>query len=226
MKNFVKNIGAFLSDLGLDPAPAAVRRAVGGVWTWSRTAVNDYKFWESPISRLLTISGLILMSGPVHGLCQLAGRGAQAGPQRTVPTVRSGCVRPRRPSKAQDEGASRTPSTTLKTSSVYRGRSERWRNDLPWYLLIAKRFIVERPLCMTSLPGGWPTGWPPTSRATPLIRRPLLAPWPGWICWKTSTGRFVRSVAAGSKSPTNMGNSRTNLRRLRVQRQSCSRCSH
>jgi len=25
---------------------------------------------------------------------------------------------------------------TLKTSSLYRGRSERWRNDLPWYLLI------------------------------------------------------------------------------------------
>ncbi len=25
---------------------------------------------------------------------------------------------------------------TLKTSSLYRGRSERWRNELPWYLLI------------------------------------------------------------------------------------------
>jgi type VI secretion system protein ImpL len=25
---------------------------------------------------------------------------------------------------------------TLKTSSLYRGRSERWRSDLPWYLLI------------------------------------------------------------------------------------------
>ncbi|MEL6078603.1 hypothetical protein AAGG41_20875, partial [Stenotrophomonas maltophilia] len=25
---------------------------------------------------------------------------------------------------------------TLKTSSLYRGRSERWRSDLPWYLLL------------------------------------------------------------------------------------------
>ena len=25
---------------------------------------------------------------------------------------------------------------TLKTSSLYRGRSEKWRNELPWYLLL------------------------------------------------------------------------------------------
>src|SRR5690606_29669331 len=25
---------------------------------------------------------------------------------------------------------------TLKTSSLYRGRSERWRDELPWYLVI------------------------------------------------------------------------------------------
>ena len=28
---------------------------------------------------------------------------------------------------------------TLKTSSLYRGRSERWRSDLPWYLLIGQQ---------------------------------------------------------------------------------------
>lgn len=37
---------------------------------------------------------------------------------------------------------------TLKTSSLYRGRSERWRNELPWYLLIGPQ-EAARPACWT-----------------------------------------------------------------------------
>ncbi len=100
-------------------------------------AVNDYKFWESSTSRLLTIAGLCLAWGLFIVFASWRStrrKQAEASDDEVQERLRrEGLV-------SEEQGILRQryrdAMRTLKSSSLYRGRSEKWRNDLPWYLLL------------------------------------------------------------------------------------------
>ena len=100
-------------------------------------AVNDFKFWESSSSRLVSISLLFL----VWGLCMVFASwraGARKKAEADDLDVQERLRRDGMISEEQHELRSRFKDAqrTLRRSNLYRGRSERWRNDLPWYLLL------------------------------------------------------------------------------------------
>lgn len=99
-------------------------------------AVDDYCFWQSPTSRLLTISGFLLL----WGLAMVV-----VGARRTVwlnqPAEHE---RHQRQALINDEirqvrECFKEALQALKTSRRYGERSERWRDELPWYLLIGEQ---------------------------------------------------------------------------------------
>ncbi|MCQ4249160.1 type VI secretion system membrane subunit TssM [Pseudomonas stutzeri] len=100
-------------------------------------AVNDYKFWESSTSRLLTIAGLCLAWGLFIVFASWRStrrKQAEASDDEAQERLRrDGLI-------SEEQGILRQryrdAMRTLKSSSLYRGRSEKWRNDLPWYLLL------------------------------------------------------------------------------------------
>ncbi|MCJ8205741.1 type VI secretion system membrane subunit TssM [Pseudomonas sp. RGM2987] len=99
-------------------------------------AVNDYKFWASATARLLTI--IVLLLGWGLGMVFLNGRvGSSAGTPGND-TLGPPVAHQARIDQARREVRSRFRSAlkALKSSNLYPGRSERWRNDLPWYLLM------------------------------------------------------------------------------------------
>ncbi|KQW33927.1 MULTISPECIES: type VI secretion system membrane subunit TssM [Pseudomonas] len=99
-------------------------------------AVNDYKFWASPTARLLTVS--VLMLGWGLAMVFVNGRGgSRANLQQNAPE-QARALHQARIDDERREVRSRFKQalSTLRSSSLYPGRSERWRNDLPWYLLI------------------------------------------------------------------------------------------
>ena len=100
-------------------------------------AVNDNKFWAPTESRLISISGLFL----IWGLAMVfVGWRAGVRRKREADDIdaqerlrRDGLI-----GGEQAELRSRFKQAlrTLRTSSLYRGRSDKWRNELPWYLLL------------------------------------------------------------------------------------------
>lgn len=100
-------------------------------------AVNDNKFWASASSRLVTISVLFLIWG-----LSMVYFSWKAGQQKKADEDDEDAQeRLRREGlivEEQVELHSRFKSAlrTLRRSNLYQGRSERWRNELPWYLLI------------------------------------------------------------------------------------------
>lgn len=100
-------------------------------------AVDDYKFWATSSSRLITLSLLFL----VWGLAMVFVNGRVNARKKREETDADAQERLRHEdsiSKEQRELRHRFKDAlrTLKRSSLYRGRSERWRNELPWYLVI------------------------------------------------------------------------------------------
>ncbi|MEG1628714.1 type VI secretion system membrane subunit TssM [Pseudomonas sp.] len=137
MKNFFKKAAAILSrtwvwTLALVLLVALLVWGVGPL-----LAVNDYKFWESASSRLLSISVLFLF----WGLAMVFANWRAGIRKKDHDDSEDGQLRLRREASIDKEqkllrSRFNEAVRTLKTSSLYRGRSERWRNDLPWYLLI------------------------------------------------------------------------------------------
>lgn len=137
MKKFFKKLGAFLRKTWVWTLLLTLFIALMVWFVGPLLAVDDYKFWEASTSRLLTISGLTLM----WGLTMVFVSWRASVRKRAIEESESGQERMRREEKIdqqQREISARFKAAlkTLKTSSVYRGRSERWRDDLPWYLLI------------------------------------------------------------------------------------------
>ena len=100
-------------------------------------AVDDYKFWETTTSRLLTIAGLCL----AWGLLMVFVSWRSTRRKQAEASDEEAQERLRREGLISEEQAilrqrHRDALRTLKSSSLYRGRSEKWRNDLPWYLLL------------------------------------------------------------------------------------------
>ncbi|WP_442107728.1 type VI secretion system membrane subunit TssM [Pseudomonas sp. NUPR-001] len=137
MKNFFNKTASLLRQTWLWTLllVLAVALLVWGVGPL--LAVNDYKFWESATSRLLSISVLFLIWG--LSMVFVSWRAGVRKKQRE--DSEDGQARLQREAQIDAERQAlrkrfKQALRTLKTSSLYRGRSERWRDELPWYLLI------------------------------------------------------------------------------------------
>ncbi|MBP5102224.1 type VI secretion system membrane subunit TssM [Pseudomonas protegens] len=137
MNNFFKKTGAFLRQTWVWTLLLVLSVALLVWFVGPLLAVNDYKFWASATSRLLTISALFLM----WGLTMVFVSWRSGVRKKAVEDSEAGQERMQRDELIDQEHKElverfKEALRTLKTSSLYRGRSERWRSDLPWYLLL------------------------------------------------------------------------------------------
>ena len=137
MKKVFKTIGTFLRKTWVWTLLVVLFVALLVWFAGPLLAVDDYKFWEGASARLLTISVLSLAWGLTMvfvswraGVRKKAVEDSEDGQKRI--RCEEQMDEEQKELKARFKGALKT----LKTSSLYRGRSERWRSDLPWYLLI------------------------------------------------------------------------------------------
>jgi len=137
MKKLLKKVGAFLRKTWVWTLLLVLFVALLVWFVGPLLAVDDYKFWEGSTSRLLTISALFL----AWGLSMVFVSWRAGVRKKAIETTEAGQDRIRRDEQIEEEhkvlkARFKDALKTLKTSSLYRGRSERWRDDLPWYLLI------------------------------------------------------------------------------------------
>lgn len=137
MKKLFKKVGAFLRKTWVWTLLLVLFVALLVWFAGPLLAVDDYKFWEGSSSRLLTISVLFL----IWGLTMVFVSWCAGVRKKAVEESEDGQDRIRRDEQIDEERKElkarfKDALKTLKTSSLYRGRSERWRSDLPWYLLI------------------------------------------------------------------------------------------
>lgn len=140
MKIFFKKLAAFLGKTWMWTL-LLVLLAAFGIWVIGPLlAVDDFKFWESSSTRLLSISVLFLAWGlfvVFSGWLSTRRKQKEEGDEDVI--ARLDLVQ-----KIDDEDKRlrklfKKALRTLKTASLYRGRSERWRSELPWYLLIGPK---------------------------------------------------------------------------------------
>lgn len=137
MKNFFKKTASLLRQTWLWTLLLVLAVALLVWFIGPLLAVNDYKFWESATVRLLSISALLL----IWGLSMVFVSWRAGVRKKHLEDSEDGQARLRREAQIDKEQYAlhkrfKQAMRTLKTSSLYRGRSERWRDDLPWYLLI------------------------------------------------------------------------------------------
>ncbi|MCF7540176.1 type VI secretion system membrane subunit TssM [Pseudomonas petrae] len=137
MKNLFKKTGALLRQTWVWTLLLVLLVALMVWFVGPALAVDDRKFWEGPTSRLLTISSLFLLWG--LAMVYVSWRAGER--KKAVEASEDGQARLLRDDQIDEEQAELTTRfkdalKTLKTSSLYRGRSEHWRTELPWYLLI------------------------------------------------------------------------------------------
>lgn len=137
MKSFFGKLAAFFRKTWVWSLLVVLALALLVWFAGPLLAVNDYKFWESATSRLLTICGLFL----IWGLAMVFASWKATARKKAEEDDANAQERLRREGLINEEQAElrhrfKDALRTLKRSSLYRGRSEKWRNDLPWYLLL------------------------------------------------------------------------------------------
>ncbi|MDX9667397.1 type VI secretion system membrane subunit TssM [Pseudomonas sp. P5_152] len=137
MKKLFKKVGEFLRKTWVWTLLLVLFVALLVWFAGPLLAVDDYKFLEGSTSRLLTISVLFLF----WGLTMVFVSWRAGVRKKAIEDTEYGQDRIRREEQIdEDQKELRTrfkdALKTLKTSSLYRGRSERWRSDLPRYVLI------------------------------------------------------------------------------------------
>lgn len=137
MNNFFRKTWAFLTKTWVWTLLLVLLTALLVWFVGPLLAIADNKFWEDSSSRLLTIAVLFLLWGLLIVFASWRGN------VRKKEVAQSETGQADLARRAAIENAERTlrerfkdALRTLRTSSLYRGRSERWRNDLPWYLVI------------------------------------------------------------------------------------------
>ncbi|MDN4547912.1 type VI secretion system membrane subunit TssM [Pseudomonas sp. C32] len=103
-------------------------------------AVNDYKVWEKATSRLMTISMLFLL----WGLSMVFVSWRNVPGRDNVGTNEGGHDRIRRATLIKNEQTELKARftealKTQRTSNLYRDHGERWRSELPWYLMMGSQ---------------------------------------------------------------------------------------
>lgn len=137
MKNFFKKVGRFLRRTWVWSLLLVLLLALLVWFAGPLLAVDEHKFWDSATARLLTIAVLFLC----WGLFMVFSSWRAMRRKKAEEQSDDGQERLRRQdlmSEEQQELRSRFKDALriLKTSSLYRGRGERWRNELPWYLML------------------------------------------------------------------------------------------
>lgn len=147
MKDFLKKLAVWLSNTWLLSLLVVLCMALL-VWLFGPLlAVSDNRFWETATSRLLSISILFLLWGLFMVLVSWR-RGIR---KKQEEESTDGLQRLEQAEKIAEEhkelrGRFIDAVQTLKTSSLYSGRSERWRNELPWYLVIGPKGVGKTSL--------------------------------------------------------------------------------
>ena len=137
MKDFLKKTAAFFRKTWVWSLCLVLVLALLIWFVGPLLAVADSKFWESAASRLVSISLLFLAWGLFIVFISWRANVRKKAEAEDVDAQerlrREGLI-----SEEQVELKSRFKQAlhTLKTSSLYRGRSDKWRNELPWYLLL------------------------------------------------------------------------------------------
>ncbi|WP_455827952.1 type VI secretion system membrane subunit TssM [Pseudomonas kilonensis] len=98
-------------------------------------AVDDYRFWQSSTARLLTVSSLFLLWGLAMVVVDARRSARLKQPEHQARHQRQDLVSDE---QKQVRWRFKEALQTLKTSRRYGERGERWRNELPWYLLIGQ----------------------------------------------------------------------------------------
>ncbi len=135
MKEFLKKLASLLSHARLWSL-FVMLAAVLLIWfIGPLVAVADNRIWETPASRLLTITIVVLLWSL---LMALAGwrSSIRKEPVNADTNQERSDVAHRAQECREVRGRFDDALQTLKNSSLYRGRSKRWRNELPWYLLM------------------------------------------------------------------------------------------
>ncbi|VXB03744.1 putative type VI secretion system protein [Pseudomonas sp. 8AS] len=137
MKDFLKKTATFLRQTWVWSLCLVLFLALLVWFVGPLLAVADSKFWESAASRLVSISLLFLAWGLFIVFISWRANQRKKAEADDVDAQerlrRDGLI-----SEEQVElrGRFKQALRTLKSSSLYRGRSDKWRNELPWYLLI------------------------------------------------------------------------------------------
>lgn len=128
------------------------RTVLGTIWVWSLLlvlscavlvwcfgpllAVDDHRFWQGASARLVTISVLFLLWGLAMVLVGVRRAVELKRPERQAHHEQLGWVEDE---QRQVRGRFKEALQRLKTSPRYAGHNQRWRNNLPWYLLIGEQ---------------------------------------------------------------------------------------
>ncbi|MFJ7316392.1 type VI secretion system membrane subunit TssM, partial [Pseudomonas sp. NPDC098747] len=137
MREFFKKAGVFVRQTWVWTLLLVLLIALLVWFIGPLLAVADYKFWASPTTRLLSISALFL----IWGLSMVFDSWRAGLRKKAVEESDDGQERLRRKALIEKEHKAlkarfKEALKTLRSTSLYRGRSERWRDDLPWYLLV------------------------------------------------------------------------------------------
>ena len=137
MKNVLKMVGTVVRQTWVWTLLLVLLLSLLVWWGGPQLAVNDHKFWADASTRLLSISVLYLTWGLCMvfvswraGLRKKAREDSETGQARLLKAQQIAVSQ--KALRARFKEALRT----LKTSSVYRGHSARWRDELPWYLVL------------------------------------------------------------------------------------------
>lgn len=98
-------------------------------------AVDDHRLWQSATARLLTVSGLFLLWGLAMVVVDARRSARRKQPEHQARHQRQDLVNDE---QTQVRWRFKEALQTLKTSRRYGERGERWRSDLPWYLLVGQ----------------------------------------------------------------------------------------
>jgi type VI secretion system protein ImpL len=135
MKEFLKKLASLLSNAWLWSLFVVLAAALLIWFIGPQVAIADNPIWESPASRLLTISIVVLL----WCLCMALASWRQSirkAPANAAADQERIDVAHRAQECREVRGRFDDALQTLKNSSLYLGRSQRWRNELPWYLLM------------------------------------------------------------------------------------------
>jgi type VI secretion system protein ImpL len=99
-------------------------------------ALDDHRIWQGANARLLTISGLFLLWGLTMVVVGARRSASLSQPEHLDRRHRQGLVEDER---RQVQQRFREAVQALKSSHRYGEHSERWRYELPWYLLIGQQ---------------------------------------------------------------------------------------
>lgn len=137
MKNFFAKLASFFCKAWVWSLCLVLLLVVAIWFAGPFLAVNDHKFWESASSRLISISVLFL----VWGLSMVFANWKSQVRKVEEEGDDIAQERLRRADQIDDEQVElrkrfKEALRTLRSTSMYRGRSDKWRNELPWYLML------------------------------------------------------------------------------------------